>query len=266
MVWIGVAVTLALLGGVVWIAVVTGDKGSGDAPAAPTWQGPAPSEIALVVRRLVTERLAQAAGELAAVEELAQHHAFDMAVRNYSHEVDPEGVDLATRRARLARGFVGELTEWDHVVVPHGAKTAESLAEELLTGAGANGTELTALLASPRWNAVGVGVAAESKRCSLCLVFADHWATIEGGKIVEPPDAGWQVSGQLGGGVDAAEVEGVLLDDGGAEISRSQPTLVDPDGARPRAFTLVLAHPGDPRNLFLTMRRDGREGYWGPVD
>jgi uncharacterized protein YkwD len=134
--------------------------------------GPDPVQIEGALRALVLERRAEAGagplGDHQDVVELARVHAYDMAVRAFSGEVDPDGQGLTERRVRLALKLVGEAAQWQTLQSLEPSQSAEAIARGLLPP----DDQLADLLGEPRWNEVGVGVAIEDGWCGACVVFA----------------------------------------------------------------------------------------------
>lgn len=256
----GLLIAGLLLAAVVWFALQSVRwSEEGDVPKRrPAWLGPdAVAMSAALVRELTARR--EAAGlppllECAATSELAAHHAFDMAMRGYAVEEDPEGVDLGGRRHRLHPGYVGRLWEVDLLLEPTGPSTEDSL--------------MTDMCRTPAWvealaraddsaiNAVGVGVAVEEGRCALCLVFGAWWATIEHTRLGEAGVGGWRLEGRSAPGVSVADLAGQLTD--GGDILPATPhedPILHPD-----AFSLILPFDGDASGLRATVLRCGEPG------
>ncbi len=256
---IGLIVTSLLLVGVLWVAFQSAHWGEdGQVPTRrPTWLGPDAVAIAKMLQdALAAERTRASLPELLhgkAIDELAKHHAFDMATRGYAAEEDPDGEDLGGRRHRLHPGYVGRMWEFDALLEPSGPSTEESLFAEIRrTPAWSDGLLRAA---DPAWNAVGVGVAIERGRCAVCLVFGAWWATVERVKPGEAWSGGWKLEGDTAPGVPVAELTGQLAD---ADPVAATPH--DNPEEHPRVFTLVLPWDGDAVGLKATIRRGEEPG------
>lgn len=169
--------TLMLLGvvaaGVVVMAGLVVRWGrDGDVPGRPVWLGPDPAEVEDLLRQFVeASRLAAGAAPCEpdpAVVELARVHAFDMAIRGFADEQDPEGRDLQGRCEHLFPELRGELEQWQILDRPETGLAAGVIVRRMA----ADDEALTALMAQERWTALGVGVSIERGRCGMCVVVA----------------------------------------------------------------------------------------------
>jgi len=172
-----------IAGGIAAISaiIVTWRRHDGVPVDRPTWLGPDPARIEDAVLALLNERRATAGCEplegSPEVIELARVHAFDMAVRHFGGETDPEGQGLAERRERLTPKLRGAARQWQALQIPEASKDADRIARDLIPIDG----DLTRLVEEPSWNELGVGVAIEDGRCGACVVFA--------AREVEDPEA-----------------------------------------------------------------------------
>lgn len=168
---------LCLVAGAGVVAVMLVNFGNkGDVPRGrPTWLGPDATEVERELREIVVGRREDAPRtDHPPIVELARYHAHDMSVRQFSGEVDPEGADLAARRARLHPDLRGESQQWQTLQLLEPGLSAEVIAHGLLPV----DPDLDTLLREARWTDVGVGVAIEEGRCAACIVVAE---------VVEPP-------------------------------------------------------------------------------
>lgn len=248
---LGLIIAALLAAGVLYLAFVSAHWGEdGQVPAQrPTWLGPdAVALCTAVTTRILDERRRRGLADphpCGAVDELARHHAFDMAARDYGRETDPEGEDLGGRRHRLHPDYVGRLWEWDRLLEPEGPSTEESLLAALFDEAGL--AALEAQLASAEVTAIGVGVTVEHGRCGVCVVFGAHLATLSRIDLGEAGVGGWELRGELAPEVSLADVWGQLIDADGAALPRVDAGPVDTDPPRPRDFRLQLGLDGDPQ-------------------
>ncbi len=256
---LGLIVAALLLAGVVWIALRTARWGE-DSPVPerrPVWLGPDAVAVASALRRELEQARSDAGLppllESPATEELASHHAFDMAARGYEDERDPEGLDLGDRRHRLHPGYVGRLWEFDRLLDPDAPSTEESLLSGLRRTPG--WSEAVARAVDPAWNTLGLGVAVEGRRCGLSLVFGAWWATIGAWEPGEAGVGGWRVAGKAAPGCDVALLAGQLGD--GAPVPA---TPHDDPETHPRDFVLRLPHEGEASGLAATLLYDGEPG------
>ncbi len=167
---LGTLVLLTVIGlGIATISLVIAKWNEADAPRdRPTWLGPDPAAIEAAMRSLLLERRGSDLESSREVSELARVHAFDMAMRNFGGEIDPEGQGLTQRRERLAPKLVGEVRQWQILQIPEPTKDAAGIARDLVP----IDETLTALLTEASWTELGVGTAIEDDRCGACVVFA----------------------------------------------------------------------------------------------
>ncbi len=248
---VGLIVSAVLAAGVFYLALVSARWGrDGTVPdRRPTWLGPDAAALAqAVTARLLEERRGRGLADphpCPAVVELAQHHAFAMAARNFDREDDPEGEDLGGRRHRLHPDYLGRLWEWDRLLEPSGPSTEETLLAELFSEAGL--AELEQRLVSEEVTAVGVGVAVEAGRCGVCVVFGAHLGTLSKIDLDEAGVGGWELRGVMAPEVDLGGIWGRLIDSQGEPLARVDAEPVEADPPRPKDFRLRLGLDGDPQ-------------------
>ncbi len=248
---VGLIVAAVLTVGVLYLAFVSARWGQdGTVPERrPTWLGPDAVAVAqIVTARLLQERRRRGLSDphpCPAVDELARHHAFDMATRNFAREEDPEGEDLGGRRHRLHPDYLGRLWEWDRVLEPQGPSTEETLLAELFSEAGL--AELEERLGSEQVTTIGVGVAVESGRCGVCVVFGAHLGTLSKIDLGEAGVGGWELRGVMAPEVSLGDIWGRLIDSQGDPLARVDAEPVDADPPRPQDFRLRLGLDGDPQ-------------------
>ena len=253
-VMLGAALVLILCGGVaaVFIAIMVFGGQEGPREAA-SWTGPSTQQVEAAIREAIERDVGASLQAHPAAVELARHHAFDMAVRGFDSEQDPEGVDLAGRRLRLHPDFVGHLRQWSCVLGAGSASDPDQLAAALLEGCGD-----LAPLRQPDWNVLGVGVAAERGRLTCCLVAGSWWATLDDRVRGGLPPTGWSVEGTVEGSVVVQEL-GIRMV-GSESAPRSAEPLRDTEG---RFQLRVEAAPGTGAEVVIV--RDEVEGVPRPI-
>jgi hypothetical protein len=251
---LGAALVLILCGGVaaVFIAIML-FAGQDGPQEAPTWTGPTAQQVEAAVRSAIERDREAPLQPHPGVVELARHHAFDMAVRGFADERDPEGIDLAGRRLRLHPTFVGHLRQWVHVREASASSEPALLAAALLEGCG----DITALQATD-WNVLGVGVAMERGRLSCCLVAGAWWATLDEQILGGLPPSGWSVEGMVEEGTGVEQLAVREVDSGDAP----RPAEAVPDAAA-RFQLRVDASPGCGARVVVV--REGVEGVPRPI-
>ena len=173
--------------------------------------------------------------------ELARHHAFDRAARDWAGEVSPEGEGHDGRRARLAPTFVGTSSEVGLAMVrPRGAREDE--VADLVTGE----------LARPESDAatVEVGVACEQGRVAVTIVRGRRVATLDSPPILEVSGGLWSLSGVMSGGRGPERIEATLQPGSGPPMSAGTSTRRgelpdDPDCAARWILELTLPEGDD---------------------
>ncbi len=188
---------------------------------APVWVGPPLPQIEAAVRARLAALSEEPLEGHPAVLELARHHAFDMAMRGFDGEQDPEGVGLDGRHLRLHPSFVGHLRQWTCVRPAGELPEPTTLAAELVEGCGD-----FAQLATPAWNVLGVAVAAERGRLACCVVAGAWWATLDDQVRGDLPAVGWVVEGRVEG---ATRVEELAVRVAGVEATRPAVALEQAD-------------------------------------
>jgi len=157
---------------------------------------------------LIQERMGGRVAALPELQELARHHAFDMATRNFRTDVDPEGVDHAERRRRLHPELVGLSQQVIGEFAPRAELSPEAFAAEEADG-------VLQDLSDDGWTNLGLGVAVEEGRGRICLVVAQPWARLTK-KPSWGPDAGWEVEGTVTAGSDRSQLS-VRVSDGSGD-------------------------------------------------
>ncbi len=239
------------LGLVVVLAVITArGPASGTVPDALTQWG---SLNIGQIEDAVRAALGGSEGRDPTLLELARHHAFDRAVRNYSGERSPEGEDLDGRRTRLAPTWVGTSVEWDVGFVRERGTREEEVAAQAI-----------ALLDPGSWAGaaqVEVGAAVEAGNVAVTVLRGRRVATLS-----EPPYVGisgglWTLRGMLAKGVaaDAIEARMVRGTRTGTCVARSAlhgDGLDDPDAPLPFILELNVPDGADPVTIELAVDDD----------
>jgi len=184
----------------------------------PLWLGPDLVETTECARTLIDELREKHGLEPLerhpAVDELAQHHAYDMAERGFCGPVDPEGVDLEERLVRLHPTMVGALSEWQRETRELPSNQPAELAQSLLTGSPSEEKALAALVLAEGLNCMGIAVAGSAERATLCIVFAHHWATLVPDRPHLEREGTWPVTVELIEGTTIEQLSAALVADG----------------------------------------------------
>jgi hypothetical protein len=226
--------------GIVTIAMVIAFWGREDVPRdGPSWLGPSAQETERTLCDAIDRMRAEAGGaplrEDPAIIELAHHHAFDMAMRGFCGDADPEGVDLSERRRRLHPHFVGVASQLVHLHPTEVNATPASLARALAALPG-----LAEAVADDRWDLLGVGVSLERERCGCCIVFGRRWATLDNDLKGALHPSGWTIEGQVAEGTTIDQLASRPWGSDGAERP-----AVAVESAREGRFQLHLEVPMD---------------------
>ena len=187
----------------------------------PLWMGPDLIETTEHIRRHVLSLLQQAGhsevSQHPASDELAQHHAFAMAARNFCGPVDPEGEGPSQRLRRLHPEMVMALVEWDCSVDALHARDAQHLAELLIEGPDTQGLELSKLIGSQQCNILGVSASGSASRACVCIVLGHHWATLTSDRPQLERTGTWPVAAELVPGTRREQLSAVLISEKGTE-------------------------------------------------
>jgi len=243
----------ALVGGILFLARLVARDPKDVPRERATWMGP---DTALLENALVELLSKQAAGPLAVrpdVNELARHHAFDMATRNFLSDADPEGVDHSERRRRLHPDFVGRSHQSIASFTPEAGQSPESFAaarfEEL-------SEDLAKSLTDPTWTELGLGVAVEGGRGALCVVLGQSWAELTK-KSSWGPDSGWEVEGRVGDGTRREQLSVRVVQ--GSDFGSAAPADHEV-GWDDERFHLQIPAPDPNEETWIEILRDGVPG------
>ncbi len=259
----GFLIVVSLVVGVLALAVRMGlHVDPENAPSgSPAWAGPDAARLEAALAERLDGVRSPAPERRPELDELAGHHAFDMAARNYDGETSPEGETLQQRWARLHPALVGEIAQWQNLGDADGTWSDASRVLDALAGGDA-GDALRGPLAGPEIEEVGVGAAVERGRVALCVVMMSRWATLDD---LAPPPAhdGWTFRGALGPGTAAAGLEARYRSAGGAwsdavRGEEEEQGAIAP-GDAPR-FRLTLPIAPDALDVEIQFLRDGVHG------
>ncbi len=242
----GLIATVLAVGLVLVVAIITA-------------RGPAPGEVPDTLTEWgglntgrIEDTIRSALGGLGprdpALLELARHHAFDRATRDYAGERSPEGADHADRRTRLAPTWVGTSAErnvgFDR---ERGTREAEVAAQALA---------LIAKEPSVGPPLVEVGAAVEQGRVAVTVVRGRWVATLDEPPFVDVAGGLWGLRGRMAPGVPADVLDARLRlgSSPGESVTRSalrgdQPD--DPDAPLPFELELTLPEGSDPVTVEL---------------
>lgn len=247
--------TAALFLGVIYVAWITADRGdrARGLEERPAWLGPDPVATAAAARtRLLGETNVTSDRGL---DELAAHHAHEMAVLGFDGELDPEGRGLESRRERLQPAWVGEMCQLQRrVELPDGA-TPDRLAAALVSD------ELKRELGPLANRSVAVAVGTHHKNAAICVLIGEPWGTLRG-RLKEHPDGGFALRLELAPGVRKEELTARIRAAGDAW---SEPTPGQQDKHEGRCwFHLPAVEPVGPMDYqILRGGRPGRVRSWG---
>jgi hypothetical protein len=242
-------VLVVVLGGVLFLARLTA-RGPEDAPRQrAVWMGADVVLLEQALLGLILEQRDEGLENLPELQELARHHAFDMAARNFLSDQDPEGVDHEERRRRLHPDFVGLTKQTVGIFAPDAGQSPESFAREAIK-------QLEATTNEHDWSAIGLGVAIEGGRGRICLVLGQPWAKLSK-RATWQPSTGWEVEGRTSEGTEPMQLEVRLLDSQGKERKESASSQPGWDADR---FSLHVS-VSDPSSVeCLQIHRDGVPG------
>ena len=244
----GLVATLAALGLVLLIAIITArGPAPGEVPDSGTeWGGLNTGRIEDAIRAA----LGAEASRDPALLELARHHAFDRATRDYPGERSPEGEDHAGRRARLAPTWVGASRE-----------SNIGFARERGTREDEVAAQAVALLSADPLDASGpfeVGAAAEAGRIAVTVVWGRRVATLDEAPFLGVSGGLWALRGRLAPGRGADCIEARLRQDGGPGTPVTRSALRgdgpdDPEAPLPFELELTLPEGTGPLVVELTV-------------
>ncbi len=248
---VGVAIATVLI---VWLARIVA-RGSHEVPTAPpAWAGPDCGLLEEALRKLLVERAASSTlGQVPELSELARHHAFSMAARNFTSGTDPEGIDHQERRRRLHPVLVGRTSELVGSFEPLAGQSPEAFARAFVD---ANEAALDVLLSDEYWSALGLGVSVEAGRGAVCLVAGEVWAQLIR-KASWGPDSGWTCEGKTVEGVQSHDLSARLVC--GQRPEDSSPATIELDW-KPERFRLQVEVTDLNDDCWIEILRQGRPG------
>jgi len=247
----GLIATAIALGLVVVLAVITA-------------RGPAPGTVPDVLTEwgsLNTGRIEDAVRAALggtdardpALLELARHHAFDRALRDYAGERSPEGEDHAGRRTRLAPTYVGTSVEWNIGFVRERGTREEEVAAQAIALLPPESLTPTAQ--------VEVGAAVEAGNVAVTVLRGRRVATLSHPPFLGVSGGLWTLRGMLATGVAADAIEarmvrGTSVADGVARSALHGDGPDDPDAPLPFVLELTLPDGADPVTIELLVGDD----------
>jgi hypothetical protein len=228
---------------------------------SPAWRGPDPAALADALVEHLTDAGVAPRPRGVELEELACHHAFDMATRDIPDETTPEGETLTDRFVRLHPRLVGEAAQWQLLAPAEPTWQDARRAIETLV-AGPDGESLRAPLAGPEINELGVGAAVERGRVGLCVVLMSRWATLDD-TLPPPAHDGWTFRGTLGGDTDATHLGARFREAGGPWSDETLAAVEDQGEVAPDVptrFRLTLPIAPDALDVEVQFVRRGVHG------
>lgn len=251
--------------GVIWFAIGAGVCGivflarlvARDPKDVPhqrsSWMGPDTALLEAALHSCISGGAQSTLARRPEIDELARHHAFDMAARNFLADVDPEGVDHDERRRRLHPELVGRSLQHISSFIPDVAQSPEAFAAALLEELGA---EFAAAIGDAMWTELGVGVAVEAGRGAVCVVLGQAWA-----ELTRPsswgPDSGWEVEGKVFPGTRREQLTLRLVRDEAPGEPNPASHEIGWDAER---FRLQVDVSGPTEGIWLEILRDGTPG------
>lgn len=234
----------------------------------PSWLGPDIIAITTALREEVDQRFHSSvptdSAAQAVVNELAQHHAHDMAERSYCGSEDPEGAGLPDRLARLHPSFVGQAIQWQRELDVQPGWDEHRIATELLDESGTS-ERLSGILDWGRGNCIGVAVAVSEHRIVACLVAGSSWARLQKvGQGEAEPDT-WLVGGQLTEGISADSMQFTLRSADGEESEVQGPFPTTEDDWEEGRFRLLLPLLDELSEATLVAEQQGERSYPVPL-
>ena len=260
----GLVIVAALTVGVLFLAVLLGlHVDPENAPrSAPDWAGPDAAALDAALTRVVDGARDVPPPRVPELDELAAHHAFDMATRNIAGETTPEDEDLDARRRRLHPKLVGEAAQWQNLAdVDAGWGDAERAVAALVGPSSPAGTLLRESLGA-EVSEVGVGAASEGGRVALVVVMMSRWATLDDTQPA-PAHDGWTFRGLLGPGIEAARLTGHFRLSGGPWTGVAHAAVEDAGHQEPgeaHRFRLTLPISPDALEVEVQFVLDGIRG------
>ncbi|MEE2828564.1 MAG: hypothetical protein VX498_05220 [Myxococcota bacterium] len=246
----------------IWVASLLLGADRRSPSERPVWMGPDPvilqGALAQALHGLFDQEGQGQPLTDPATQELAAHHAHDMAWRGFFSDRDPEGADHELRRLRLHPRFVGTSTQWVTAFTPDPGQSATSFAQAVIT---AHRVELDELLAGSRWNRLAAGVAIERGRGAICVVVAAHWATLSH----EPawsPGGEWSTMANCAEGTRREQIS--VRSGHGETVTSTRPCEIE-IGSDEENFSLQVSLPDPNHQSWVEILRDGEPGLRRPL-
>lgn len=188
--------------------------------------------------------------------ELARHHAFDRAARDFAGDTSPEGEGHAGRRARLAPTFVGTTREWNLAFARERGTREEEIAAAAVAALPPEIAETP--------GRVEVGAAVEQGRVAVTIVRGDRVATLDDPPILGVSGGLWGVRGVMAGEHPVTAIEARVV---GTDVVVRSHRRGDPpdDPEAPRRFELELTLPAGDAPATVELVVDGAVVLVAPV-
>jgi hypothetical protein len=218
-----------------------------------SWLGPDTALLEAALRECIENAQAHRLGRRPEVDELARHHAFDMAARNFLTDTDPEGVDHSERRRRLHPNLVGRSHQFIDDFTPDAGQSPDAFAAHLWERLSVS---VDPVAAATRWDDLGVGVAIERGRGRVCVILGQTWAELST-QASWGPDSGWEVEGRTVSGTRREQLSVRLLrgESPGGEEAAEHDIGWDDDRFR---LQIDATDPND--HTWVEIARDGIPG------
>lgn len=246
-------VTLAGAFGILFLARLVARDPEDVPKQRASWLGPDTALLEAALRERIARVHPGNLGRRAEVDELARHHAFDMATRNFLADIDPENVDHSERRRRLHPNLVGLCHQIIADFRPDAGQSVEAFATQLLEELRVESDSVTA---DPKWDEVGVGVAIERGRGRVCVIFGKTWAELSK-QALWGPDSGWEVEGRTVIGTQRGQLSVRLIQGDALGDSEAAEHEVGWDEER---FRLQIEATDPNQDTWVEIVRDGVPG------
>jgi len=263
---VGILAVLFVCAGIWWLSSIMLRWGQ-DHPVPggpPVWLEMDAVAITVALREQLHAQLPPALPQLSyaqdVVNELAQHHAHDMAERDFCREVDPEGTGLNTHLLRRHPTFIGRLSQWQSQVDVQVGWDPPRIAAELfeLLNPKDDGRDF---LERTGGNCLGIAAAVSEHRAVCCVVVASSWARLQRASQREAEPNTWVVGGQLTQGIQADSLAFTLQLPSGEELEVKGPIPTTEDDWEEGRFRLLLPLVEDLSEARLLAERAGDRSH-----
>lgn len=184
---------------------------------------------------------------------LARYHAFDMASRDFDGPVNPEGEDLATRRARIAPTYVGTARQSQQLFRRDAGTREAEIAKKALAAMGDVGPEAV------------VGVAVEGGRVAVVVVEGRRVATLDAAPMTDLVAGDFEQEGHMVPGLPPDGLTAIWEHDGadvpaGPTAFKGEDLPDDPEEVA-LPFVLEVPVPEGESHLVLRLEHAGTPVY-----